>query len=163
MLARVRVGYGAAPVTIRTALQSRSSRSARVAIASPLFLSATPSHGECVSCHMPRQRTPEVAHTAYTDHRIQIPGSSDSVPARGARTLRAWREPPAALRNRNLGLALYLRWTGPSLCRVDTERICLASAPRCQRCRGVLRARLLFSCRSNGPRTRLSCTEKPPG
>ena len=62
-------------------------------------------NGECVSCHMPKQRTPEVAHTAYTDHRIQIPGRGVPVLAQTPRTLRAWREPPIALRDRNLGLA----------------------------------------------------------
>ena len=58
----------------------------------------------CVRCHMPRQPTPEVAHTAYTNHRIQIPGSAEAV-ASGDRALRAWREPPAALRERGQGLA----------------------------------------------------------
>ena len=75
--------------------------------------------GECVSCHMPRQRTPEVAHTAYTDHRIQIPGSGDSVQAGGARTLRAWREPPGELRDRNLGLAYIYAGQG----QASAERI----------------------------------------
>ncbi len=48
--------------------------------------------GKCVECHMPRQSTPEVAHTAYTDHRIQLPGSREPVQSGGARSLRAWRE-----------------------------------------------------------------------
>ena len=61
--------------------------------------------GTCVACHMPRQQTPEVAHTAYTDHRIQIPGQGDPEPAHAPRNLYAWREPPANLRERNLGLA----------------------------------------------------------
>ena len=61
--------------------------------------------GKCVDCHMPRQATPEVAHTAYTDHRIQIPGSAPPVPVGQPRVLQPWREPPVAIRDRNLGLA----------------------------------------------------------
>jgi hypothetical protein len=53
----------------------------------------------CWACHMKRRPT-EVAHTAYTDHRI-APAAAASVGV-----VRAWREPTARLRDRNLGLAL---------------------------------------------------------
>jgi Tfp pilus assembly protein PilF len=55
---------------------------------------------------MPRRSTPEVAHTAYTDHRIRrIPQSEPRQQEGNARELRAWREPPQQYRDRNLGLA----------------------------------------------------------
>ena len=71
----------------------------------PLSQKHTTYPGECVTCHMPRQSTPEVAHTAYTDHRIQIPGHSEPSTAQVPRSLHAWREPPLGLQDRNLGLA----------------------------------------------------------
>lgn len=59
---------------------------------------------ECTSCHMPRLSPKDVAHAASTDHRIlaqptkqEQAGSSDSI--------RAWHEPAAEIRQRNLGLA----------------------------------------------------------
>jgi predicted CXXCH cytochrome family protein len=63
---------------------------------------------ECVSCHMPRIRPNNVSHAAITNHRIAVPTShapSDAKPIGGE--LRAWREPPAGLAARNLGLALF--------------------------------------------------------
>ena len=43
-------------------------------------------------------------HTAFTDHRIQVPGKAPAV-SESADVLRAWREPAAAFRGRGLGLA----------------------------------------------------------
>ncbi len=65
---------------------------------------------ECVSCHMPRLRPTNVAHSAITDHRIpriartEAPegGSSNAEP-------KAWREPDATLVRRDLGLAYFDR------------------------------------------------------
>jgi hypothetical protein len=59
---------------------------------------------ECTSCHMPARPTSNVAHLAVTDHQLRRPG----VPAEPDSTsprLRAWREPPAQFRQRNLALA----------------------------------------------------------
>jgi predicted CXXCH cytochrome family protein len=63
---------------------------------------------ECVSCHMPRLRPTNVAHSAITDHsipripRAQQPDGDGADPAP-----RAWREPDAALVRRDLGLAYF--------------------------------------------------------
>jgi hypothetical protein len=63
----------------------------------------TPARAECVSCHMPSRPAGNVAHMAVVDHRIQRPGSAAEPPA--GPPLRAWREPPADFRTRNLALA----------------------------------------------------------
>jgi hypothetical protein len=67
---------------------------------------------ECVSCHMPRLRPTNVAHSAITDHRIpRIPrgpqpervretGGADPQP-------KAWRDPDLAMVRRDLGLAYF--------------------------------------------------------
>ena len=63
---------------------------------------------ECVSCHMPRVRPNNIAHAAITSHHIAIPSTqppSDAKPVGGELT--AWRQPPADLVARNLGLALF--------------------------------------------------------
>ncbi|MBL8230644.1 MAG: hypothetical protein JNL98_19285 [Bryobacterales bacterium] len=58
---------------------------------------------DCAGCHMPRKRAYDGGHTAFTDHRIrrtpQSPAAEDSA------ELRAWREPAAPLKKRNLALA----------------------------------------------------------
>ena len=54
---------------------------------------------------MPQQPTRDGGHTAFTNHRIaRVPSSDKDVTAVGE--LKAWREPEASLRERNLGLAL---------------------------------------------------------
>jgi tetratricopeptide (TPR) repeat protein len=36
---------------------------------------------DCVSCHMPRRQTPDIAHSAATDHRVlRKPGAKESAP-----------------------------------------------------------------------------------
>jgi len=63
---------------------------------------------ECVSCHMPRLRPTNVAHSAVTDHSIpRIPRSQPPEADRGDSELKAWREPPPALVRRDLGLAYF--------------------------------------------------------
>jgi TPR repeat/Cytochrome c554 and c-prime len=63
---------------------------------------------ECVSCHMPRLRPTNVAHSAITDHsipripRAQQPERGDANPGP-----KAWREPDPALVRRDLGLAYF--------------------------------------------------------
>ena len=59
----------------------------------------------CVECHMPRKPATDGGHTIFTDHRIarrpELLGEGGEVV-----NLRPWREPEAAFRQRNLGLAL---------------------------------------------------------
>jgi predicted CXXCH cytochrome family protein len=61
---------------------------------------------ECVSCHMPRLRPTNVAHSAVTDHSIprkphgQLEGGDSPE-------LKAWREPDPVLIRRDLGLAYF--------------------------------------------------------
>jgi hypothetical protein len=61
--------------------------------------------GDCAGCHMPSRPAYDGGHTPFTDHRILAkPRQADSrasVPLK----LRAWREPPVPLAQRNLGLA----------------------------------------------------------
>jgi hypothetical protein len=67
-----------------------------------------PPAADCVGCHMPRLRPNNVAHAAITSHRIALPGTQPASPAQPiAAELTAWRNPPAALAARNLGLALF--------------------------------------------------------
>lgn len=56
--------------------------------------------GNCASCHMPKRATAEVAHTAYTDHRIRRSGHEERSVA--AASLRPWRGPAS---ERDMGLA----------------------------------------------------------
>lgn len=65
---------------------------------------------ECVSCHMPRLRPSNVAHAAITDHLIALPSSAAAnmnVRQPGTVGISAWRNPPAGLAERNLGLATF--------------------------------------------------------
>jgi tetratricopeptide (TPR) repeat protein len=64
-----------------------------------------PAGVDCAGCHMPKRRTSDGAHTAFTDHRIARRLEGNTI--REAAQLKAWREPATpALRQRNLGLAL---------------------------------------------------------
>ena len=60
----------------------------------------------CIGCHMPRRQTRDGGHTAFTDHRIARAPSEGSSALQ--RKLVAWREPAAAVADRNLGLANVL-------------------------------------------------------
>jgi len=63
---------------------------------------------ECVSCHMPRLRPNDIAHAAITDHTIAVHrGNKQPVRELGNPAVSAWREPPAAFAERDLGLALF--------------------------------------------------------
>ncbi|MGB7284664.1 MAG: c-type cytochrome [Candidatus Acidiferrum sp.] len=58
----------------------------------------------CIGCHMPRRDAKDGGHTAFTDHRIQRrPEARPDLPADAG--IVAWREPPADLQRRNLGIA----------------------------------------------------------
>jgi predicted CXXCH cytochrome family protein len=69
---------------------------------------------ECVSCHMPRLRPTNVAHSAVTDHSIpRVPRPQQTEAGAGDDELEAWREPrDPALRERDLGLAYFELATG---------------------------------------------------
>jgi photosynthetic reaction center cytochrome c subunit len=59
---------------------------------------------DCLSCHMPRRNAKDGGHSAFTDHRIQRrPASEQDLPP--GTGIAAWREPPADLERRNLGIA----------------------------------------------------------
>ncbi|HEV2498921.1 MAG TPA: multiheme c-type cytochrome [Terriglobia bacterium] len=72
-------------------------------------------NSNCISCHMPKLPVTNGGHTIFTDHRIAIytpeelkgarPATSEIKGSAQNQALVAWREPPAALRRRNLGLA----------------------------------------------------------
>jgi hypothetical protein len=68
-----------------------------------------PSHAaagrDCVSCHMPRLAARDGGHTAFTDHRIARRPESP-IPTSEPGGLKAWREPEAPVRDRNLAIAL---------------------------------------------------------
>ncbi len=68
----------------------------------------------CATCHMPQRGVQDVAHVAYTDHRIQTPGKSAPVKPRG---LQPWRR-VNRFEQRNRGLALF-EW-GTTVRDVDT-------------------------------------------
>ena len=58
---------------------------------------------DCIGCHMPTRPALDGGHTVFTDHRIaRWPASG---PPASAEHLTAWREPPEAIRHRNLALA----------------------------------------------------------
>jgi tetratricopeptide (TPR) repeat protein len=59
---------------------------------------------DCLSCHMPRRDAKDGGHSAFTDHRIQRrPATLPNLPPNSG--IAAWREPPADLQKRNLGIA----------------------------------------------------------
>ena len=63
--------------------------------------------GECVSCHMPRLRPTNVAHSAITDHSIPRAPRPQPDDSAGFTDPKAWREPPPAWVRRDLGLAYF--------------------------------------------------------
>ncbi len=70
-----------------------------------LSKSAHPSsQTECVSCHMPRRSTSNIAHVAITDHFIHRPNES-APPVSGGDRVSPWRAPPSQFRERDLALA----------------------------------------------------------
>lgn len=76
-----------------------------------------PKTSDCVSCHMPRREAQDGGHAAFTDHRIARRPGKES-PEAPIENLRAWREPPLDLRERNRALALNYagaRYSSPSL------------------------------------------------
>ncbi len=66
-----------------------------------------PAAAECASCHMPRLRPTNVAHSAVTDHSIPRIPRAQPEETGGDLELKAWREPDGALIQRDLGLAYF--------------------------------------------------------
>ena len=63
---------------------------------------------ECTSCHMPSGSTTDIPHAARTDHRIlRVPSEANALQNTPPKVL-AWRDPPASLVSRDLGLAEVL-------------------------------------------------------
>lgn len=67
-----------------------------------------PSHpsptSNCIGCHMPKRAPNDGGHTVFTDHRIQrVPDENNAGEPTG---LVPWRDPPAELAKRNLGIGL---------------------------------------------------------
>jgi predicted CXXCH cytochrome family protein len=62
---------------------------------------------ECLSCHMPRLRPTNVAHSAITDHSIPRKPGAQRPGAHANPEPKAWREPDPALVRRDLGLAYF--------------------------------------------------------
>jgi tetratricopeptide (TPR) repeat protein len=60
---------------------------------------------DCVRCHMPRQPVYDGGHSSFTNHRIARRPQADAGRPAPGQLLQAWREPEAALQQRNLGLA----------------------------------------------------------
>lgn len=58
---------------------------------------------DCAGCHMRRIKAYDGGHTAFTDHWIRV-GTRSGADGK-TDVLRAWREPPAKVQKRNLGLA----------------------------------------------------------
>lgn len=64
------------------------------------------SGGDCVACHMLKLNAKDGGHTVFTDHRIsRRPQPEQQGQEPEINDLVAWREPPPALRERNLALA----------------------------------------------------------
>ena len=57
----------------------------------------------CIGCHMPKREANDGGHTVFTDHRIQR--RPDHQPAGEPTGIVPWRDPPAELVKRNLGIA----------------------------------------------------------
>jgi len=64
------------------------------------------SNGDCVACHMSKRNAKDGGHTVFTDHRISSrPESEQKAATAGKGDLVPWRDPPSALRERNLAIA----------------------------------------------------------
>ena len=63
-------------------------------------------NGDCVACHMSKRNAKDGGHTVFTDHRIASrPESEQQSATAGKGDLVPWRDPPPALRERNLAIA----------------------------------------------------------
>jgi hypothetical protein len=60
-------------------------------------------NSNCIGCHMPKREANDGGHTVFTDHRIQR--TPDHKPGGEPAGIVPWRDPPAELTKRNLGIA----------------------------------------------------------
>jgi photosynthetic reaction center cytochrome c subunit len=60
---------------------------------------------DCLGCHMPRRKAQDGGHTVFTDHRIQRRPETTLAELPADAGIAAWRQPPAELQKRNLGIA----------------------------------------------------------
>ncbi len=60
---------------------------------------------DCAGCHMPARPTSNVAHLAVTDHQLRRPGAPAPPASAGPPGIKAWRQPAAEFRQRNMALA----------------------------------------------------------
>jgi hypothetical protein len=60
-------------------------------------------NSNCIGCHMPKKEASDGGHTVFTDHRIQR--TPDHKPDGEPTGIEPWRDPPAELAKRNLGMA----------------------------------------------------------
>ncbi len=68
------------------------------------FAASHPSRtSNCIGCHMPKKEANDGGHTVFTDHRIQR--TPDNKPEGEPVGIVPWREAPAELEKRNLGIA----------------------------------------------------------
>ena len=68
------------------------------------YVASHPSRkSNCIGCHMPKREANDGGHTVFTDHRIQR--TPDHKPAGEPTGIVPWRDPPAELAKRNLGIA----------------------------------------------------------
>jgi len=84
---------------------------------------------ECTSCHMPTSTKTIVAHAAHTDHRILRDPKNRTAAASGTEKLVAWREPPPAFAERNLGLAKLMLPADKHELRSDGAKLLLSLPP----------------------------------
>ena len=98
---------------------------------------------ECTSCHMPRLRPTNVAHSAVTDHSIPRVPRAQPAEAAGDLELKAWREPDGDVARRDLGLAYFDR-AANKRSNFDMQRAyeILAHLPAPQRQEAIVQADL---------------------
>jgi tetratricopeptide (TPR) repeat protein len=62
----------------------------------------------CIACHMPKREVQDGGHGVFTDHRIQRQPDSPTAGTNSVKSpeITPWRNPPAELATRNLGIAM---------------------------------------------------------
>ena len=63
---------------------------------------------DCIGCHMPKREVQDGGHGVFTDHHIQRRPDSSTADTSSVRSaeITPWRNPPAQLAGRNLGIAM---------------------------------------------------------
>jgi len=92
---------------------------------------ANPQTADCVTCHMPRKPTSDVAHAAVTDHRI-VKRSGDSEAATVARIV-SWLPDDSQSASRNSALAWFAyaqKNKNPAVTKEAYQRLASISGPQ---------------------------------